>query len=81
MGGVVDNDSLFYKNINHLEIRYRSKKKKLIKAYPDGIGFLLKEDKDLHKVYGQEKGKTKAVLRKYLDKMNESSPDWDSSFK
>ena len=75
--GIVVPESMFYKDINHLIIHYLSKKKELTIATPDGIGFLLKKDKDLFEEYSNEKRRTPDVLRKYLDKMNERYPDWD----
>lgn len=68
-------DTAFLTNINRIELYYFSRKRQLIKATPDGIGFLLKGDKDLYESYGNEPRKSTEVLRKYLDKLNERYPD------
>ncbi len=58
-------------------LHYFNRKKQLIKATPESVGFLLKKDKDFFEAYGNEPKKTEEVMLKYLDKMNERYPTWE----
>lgn len=58
-------------------LHYFNRKRQLVKATPEGVGFLLKKDKDLFESYGNEPKKTEEVMLKYLDKMNERYPTWE----
>jgi len=75
------NDTTFSKRVNRLSLHYFSKKREFIKATPSGIGFLLKNDKDLYQEYQSEEKINNEVMAKYLDKMNERYPDWEPSSK
>lgn len=71
--------SLLFNAISKRKIclHYFNRKRQLVKATPEGVGFLLKKDKDLFEEYGNEPQKTEAVMLKYLDKMNERYPTWE----
>ncbi|HOZ77623.1 MAG TPA: hypothetical protein PLY34_06475 [Ferruginibacter sp.] len=58
-------------------LHYFNRRRQLMKATPEGVGFLLKKDKDLFEAYGNEPQKTEAVMLKYLNKMNERYPTWE----
>lgn len=58
-------------------LHYFNRKKHLVKATPEGVGFLLKKDKDLFEAYGSEPKKTEAVMLKYINMMNERYPAWE----
>ena len=62
-------------NMNDVDVYYFNRKRKLLQATPTGIGFLLKDDKDLYDAYENEPRITTEVMIKYLDKMNERYPD------
>jgi hypothetical protein len=63
-------------NINKMDIYYFNRKRKLIKATPTGIGFLLKDEKDLFEAYENESKITNEIMLKYLKKINDRYPDW-----
>ena len=46
-----------------------------MKATTEGVGFLLKKDKDLFEEYGNEPNKIETIMLKYINKMNERYPD------
>jgi len=62
-------------NINKMDVYYFSLKDKFLKATPEGIGFLLKKEKDLYEAYSNETHITTEVIVKYLDKLNDRYPD------
>lgn len=64
-------------NINKMDIYYFNRKRKLMKATPTGIGFLLKDEKDLFEAYESESKITNEVIIKYLNKINDRYPDWE----
>lgn len=74
-------DSSLNGNINKFDLYYIGKKKTFLKAIPTGIGFLLKNDKDLYDAYESENEITNEVMLKYLDKMNDRYPDWEPETK
>ena len=64
-----------------LLLHYFNRKRQLMKATPEGVGFLLKKDKDFFEEYGNEPKKTEAIMLKYLNKMNERYPAWEEKEK
>jgi hypothetical protein len=62
-------------NINKMDVYYFSLKDKLRRATPEGIGFLLKNEKDLYEAYSNEPHITTEVIVKYLNKLNDRYPD------